>query len=117
MQRNVSLLSGCVQFWDHGVSSKSKCLMGGNKGSDVCAWQYKKKLWVVGNLELGPHCNIYPTGRLRGEMVTVPKENRKELLPWLTGEYRPLIESASRYRTVHIQTKLVSLGLKIISPG
>lgn len=65
---------------------------------------------MVGNLELRPNCNIYPTDRLGEEMVTVTKENRKELLPWLTGEYRPLTESASRYRTVHSQNKFGFFG-------
>ncbi|XP_037259453.1 tRNA-splicing endonuclease subunit Sen15 isoform X2 [Falco biarmicus] len=55
--------------------------------------------------------------RLGRETVTVTKENTKELLPWLTGEYRPLSESASRYGAVHAQHKMGFFGSQNISPG
>lgn len=71
----------------------------------------------MGNLDLRPHCYIHPPIRLGREVVTVTKENMKELLPWLTGEYRPLSGSASSYRIVHTKHKFGFFGSQNISPG
>lgn len=72
---------------------------------------------MMGNLDLMLHCYIHPPNRLGREMVTVTEENMKELLPWLTGDYRPLPESASRYGTVHTQHKFGCFGSQNSSPG
>jgi len=72
---------------------------------------------VMGNPDPRPHCYILPPNRVGREMVAVRKENRKELLPWLVGEYRPLPESLPNLGLSTLNTSLVSLGPKISLPG